>query len=181
MWPKADGRLPAAERPKRTFSTRLLESVSDPFRTLAAVPDPVAETSFDQHPRRMQLSHKHLALVTSLIICTAETAHARWRDTSIYAEVAGRADVVGGFKKDAIARGWKVVCEQPNGPVLSIRVRIPAGTPEAALETYAGDIRDMRPYSVGFIYPGMPTSAPFCAPPENTEHFRRQLQARHSN
>lgn len=121
-------------------------------------------------------SFRQLAILISLIASAAVAAHAQARNSSIYAEIAGRADAVADFKKDAIARGWKVVCEQAIGPILTLRVRIPGGTPEAVLENYGGDIRDMRPYSVGFIYPGMSTSAPFCAPPANAQRWLQHVR-----
>src|SRR5579872_3684365 len=97
----------------------------------------------------MKARHKRLAIVTSLMVSSAVATNSQSRDSSIYAEITGRADVVVGFKKDAIARGWKVVCEQSVGSSLTLRVRIPAGTSEAAIENYSGNIWDMRPYSVG--------------------------------
>ena len=100
----------------------------------------------------MGARRRHLAFITLLMVSSAVATHSQSRDSSIYAEIVGSRDVVVDLKNDAIARGWKIVCEQPSGSKLTLRVRMPAGTPEDVIESFWGRIQDMRHYSVAMIY-----------------------------
>ena len=108
----------------------------------------------------MRRSHDSLLSAALLAACSTTSYPPPYAGGTLthgaYVQVVGMPTELAQVARDGMARGWRTICTGKAGEESTIRLELPAGTRQADVDAYFGDINHMRGSSDHMIYHGMP-------------------------